>query len=70
MKRNKRLNRNQKLVCTERQESKWFIMMAKIEFLERKKHRLMSGNVPLRGTFSENYQVCDKPFVYLEFLVR
>ena len=51
-KKNKKLNRNKKLDCTEHQENKWFIMMVKIEFLERKKHRHTNENVPSRGKFT------------------
>ena len=49
MRKNKKLNRNQKLDCTEHRENKWSIMMVKIEFLERKKQRHTNENVLSRG---------------------
>ena len=49
MRKNKKLNRNQKLDCTEHRENKWFTMMVKIEFLERKKQRHTNENVQSRG---------------------
>merc|ERR1719259_215497 len=61
MKKNKKLNRKQKQDCTVHQENKWFIMMVKIEFLERKKHRHMNESVLSRvrlcGKFGMNMEM-------------